>query len=215
MKIYSIIFKKIILAVFLFLPIFTNAQQAGPSPYTDQRNPISNINLPTRTTPQPLPATPPPSVPNDTRTWEQLSPTEQQYREAANCEALGIPQNQCGSSGSGGQAPGGTSGSGGQAPRQSAVSGGGNQTIQIPNPLGNVKTFGELINRLVNWLLIIGAPILTLMIIIGAFQIMTGAGEPEKITKGRHTITYAIIGYALLLISTGITKIIADVLSKR
>ncbi|GEM_PF-6993000 len=111
--------------------------------------------------------------------------------------------------GSGGQVSGG---SGGLVP--SVVSGGGNQPIQIPNPLG-VRTFGELINRLVNWLLIISAPILTLMIIIGAFQIMTGAGEPEKITKGRHTITYAIIGYALLLISTGITKIIADVLGAK
>lgn len=116
-------------------------------------------------------------------------------------------------SGSGVLVPIGGSGSGIQAP--STVSGGGNQPIQIPNPLGNVKTFAELINRLVNWLLIIGAPILTLMIIIGAFQIMTGAGEPEKITKGRHTITYAIIGYALLLISTGITTIIANVLGKR
>ncbi len=129
-------------------------------------------------------------------------------------KALEIQEQYSGPSGSGVQAPT-NSGSGIQGSRQSAVRGGGNQPIQIPNPLGNVKTFGELINRLVNWLLIIGAPILTLMIIIGAFQIMTGAGEPEKITKGRHTITYAIIGYALLLISTGITKIIADVLGKR
>ena len=41
------------------------------------------------------------------------------------------------------------------------------------------------------------------------------AGEPEKITKGRHTITYAIIGYALLLISSGITTIIQNLLSGR
>ena len=111
---------------------------------------------------------------------------------------------------SGSTGAGGTFGTG-----KTSGSGGGSQSIKIPNPLGNVKTFGELINRLVNWLLIIGAPILTLMIIVGAFQIMTGAGEPEKITKGRHTITYAIIGYALLLISTGITTIIANVLSNR
>ena len=137
-------------------------------------------------------------------TWKQLSPTEQQYRDAANCEALGISPEQC--------FPGG--GSRTILPIKSST-GGGSQSIKIPNPLGNVKTFGELINRLVNWLLIIGAPILTLMIIVGAFQIMTGAGEPEKITKGRHTITYAIIGYALLLISTGITTIIANVLSNR
>lgn len=91
---------------------------------------------------------------------------------------------------------------------------GGSQTIQIPNPL-QAKTFEDLIAAINRWLLIIAVPILTLMIIIGAFQIMTGAGNPEKITQGRHTITYAIIGYALLLISSGVTFIIKEVLGTR
>lgn len=89
--------------------------------------------------------------------------------------------------------------------------GGRTQVIELPNPL-KATNFAELINRLTNWLLVIGAPILVLMIIIGAFQIMTGAGNPENITKGRHTITWAIIGYALLLISSGITLIIKQLL---
>jgi len=85
------------------------------------------------------------------------------------------------------------------------------QVITLPNPL-QAKTFQELIQRIVNWLLVIGAPILVLMIIIGAFQIMTGAGNPEKITMGRRTITYAVFGYALLLISNGIILIIKQLL---
>ncbi|MDO8430038.1 MAG: pilin [bacterium] len=92
---------------------------------------------------------------------------------------------------------------------------GGQQTIRIPNPLGTTTTFTQLISRIVNWLLVIGAPILTLMIIIGAFQFLTAGGEPDKVTKGRHTITYAVIGYALLLLSTGIIKIIENLLGAR
>ena len=91
---------------------------------------------------------------------------------------------------------------------------GGSQTIQLVNPL-RANTFEELISRIVNWLLVIGAPILTLFIIIGSFQIMTAGGNPENITKGRHTITYAVIGYALLLLSSGIIYIIKDVLGAR
>jgi hypothetical protein len=106
---------------------------------------------------------------------------------------------------SGSTGPGGASGSG------STFGTGGSQTITIPNPLG-ATSFEELIVRLNRWLLVIAAPILTLMIVIGAFQILTGAGEPDKITKGRHTITYAIIGYALLLLSSGIVFIIRQVL---
>ena len=92
---------------------------------------------------------------------------------------------------------------------------GGQQTIKIPNPLGQTTTFTQLISRIVNWLLVIGAPILTLMIIIGAFQFLTAGGNPEKVIQGRHTITYAVIGYALLLLSSGIIKIIENLLGAR
>lgn len=91
---------------------------------------------------------------------------------------------------------------------------GGQQTsqrISISNPLG-VNTFADLIAKINNWLIWIGVPIFTLMIFIGAFQIMIAGSTPDKMTKGRHTITYAVIGYALLLISTGITTIIKNVL---
>ncbi|MEK9170526.1 MAG: pilin [Patescibacteria group bacterium] len=86
-----------------------------------------------------------------------------------------------------------------------------NQKISISNPLG-VSTFADLIAKINRWLIIIGAPILTLMILIGAFQIMFAGSTPDKVTEGRHTITYAIIGYGLLLISTGIAYIIKDIL---
>ena len=92
-------------------------------------------------------------------------------------------------------------------------SGGGSETIKIPNPL-KTTSFTKLIDRLVNWLLVIGTPILVLMIIIGAFQIMTGAGNPEQITKGRQTVTWAIVGYALLILSKSVTFIIAELLKK-
>ena len=101
--------------------------------------------------------------------------------------------------------------SGGPTRTDTVRGGSGIQSIRLPNPL-QANTFQELIGRVVNFLLAIGAPILVLMIIIGAFQIMTGAGNPENITKGRQTITYAIIGYALLLLSKGITIIIEQLL---
>ena|GEM_PF-1184594 len=105
----------------------------------------------------------------------------------------------------------GSTGSGGTTGSGNTFGSGGSQSIKIPNPL-QVGSFEELIVRINRWLLVIAAPILTLMIVIGAFQILTAAGNPENITKGRHTITYAVIGYALLLLSSGIIFIIREVL---
>lgn len=101
--------------------------------------------------------------------------------------------------------------SGGKLTGSGSTAGTGGK-VSIPNPIIGVKSIAELIARINSWLLWISAPILTLMILIGAFQLMTGAGEPDKITKGKHTITWAVIGYALLLLSTGLTAIIKEVL---
>ena len=105
------------------------------------------------------------------------------------------------------KAPSGGSESNIQAPVSGNRNYGG--TIKIPNPL-KVNDISGLIDRIVNWLIIIGAPILTLMVLIGAFQILTAVGDTEKAIEGRKTITYAVAGYILLLISKGITMIIAE-----
>ncbi|OGY63646.1 MAG: hypothetical protein A3I89_02830 [Candidatus Harrisonbacteria bacterium RIFCSPLOWO2_02_FULL_41_11] len=85
-------------------------------------------------------------------------------------------------------------------------------TIKIPNPLGT-NNLAELINTIISRLIFLGAPIVTLMILIGAFQILTAAGDEQKIITARRTILYTVIGYALLLLSAGITSIIKDILS--
>ena len=84
------------------------------------------------------------------------------------------------------------------------------------NPLGKGTTIESLIDRIVKWLVFyIGPSIVTLMIILGAFQIMAAGGNPEKIKKGKQIVTYAIIGYALLLLSSGIISILKEVLGAK
>ncbi len=104
------------------------------------------------------------------------------------------------------------------APTKLPVSGtktSGTQVISLPNPLGSVKTIPELIVRIVDWLIFIASvAVLPFMIIWGAYQMLTAGGNPEGVTNARHTITWAIVGYALLLISKGIELIIKDVLTR-
>ena len=81
------------------------------------------------------------------------------------------------------------------------------------NPLGKGTTIKDVIDRVISWLVVyIGPSIVTLMILWGAFRIMTAGGEPEKFKEGKNIVTYAIIGYALLLISSGLISILKEVL---
>lgn len=92
--------------------------------------------------------------------------------------------------------------------------GGSGGPISIPNPL-QVNSFSDLIDRITGYLMVIGAPIVTLMVLWGAFQILTAGANPDNVTKGRKTITYAVIGYAVILISKGLTLIIKDILGSK
>lgn len=81
----------------------------------------------------------------------------------------------------------------------------------LPNLLG-VSSVSGLVDKIVNFLLAIAAPIAIIMILIGAYQIMFAAGNSEKWKTGKNTIIYALMGYGIILISKGIILIIQDFL---
>lgn len=86
--------------------------------------------------------------------------------------------------------------------------------IEIPNPI-KTKSIAELIDRIVTYLITIATIIFPLVIIYGAFQLLSTGGDVEKAIMGRKTITYAVIGYVLILVSKGITMIVAEILGAR
>ncbi len=89
----------------------------------------------------------------------------------------------------------------------------GGQTISLPNPLAGTNTFTDLLRKIVDWMITIGAPIATVMIIVGAFQMVFAQGDPKRFEAGKNTILYTVIGYGIILIGWGFVTIIQDVLS--
>ncbi|MDE2001641.1 MAG: hypothetical protein KGI60_03720 [Patescibacteria group bacterium] len=90
---------------------------------------------------------------------------------------------------------------------------GNSQSITLPNPLGNTSTIPDLIGKLVDWLIYIASiAILPAMIVWGAYKFLMAGGDPEKVTEGRHTLTWAVVGYALILLSKSIEIIIQNFL---
>jgi hypothetical protein len=83
--------------------------------------------------------------------------------------------------------------------------------ITLPNPL-NCEDIPCVVQNIANGLFYIATPIVVVMVLIGAFQILIAGGNPEKITKGRNTIFYAVVGYAVVLVAQGLALIIKEVL---
>lgn len=82
-----------------------------------------------------------------------------------------------------------------------------NPPVGIDNPL----KFDDLTSLLVfigTQLYYISIPIVTIMILYGAFQILTAGGEPDKIQTGKRTIWYAVIGFVIVLLAGGVSDLI-------
>ncbi len=103
----------------------------------------------------------------------------------------------------GGGTGGGNNGGGGMA-----VSGYGG----LENPIGS-KNLNDIINNLSLWLYIFSVPILALLILYGAFLMVTSGGEEEKYSQGIKIVKWGVIGFVLVLLSGAIAAIIRGVLS--
>ena len=80
--------------------------------------------------------------------------------------------------------------------------------ISLPNPL-SVGNFEELIDIIIDWLLLITAPLVVLIIVYAGFVYMTGSfsptlekqNSPEAVRQAKKMIMYALLGYAIILLS--------------
>ena len=82
---------------------------------------------------------------------------------------------------------------------------------ELTNPLGTTSIV-QIINNVLNYLIYISVPILAIMILVGGFQILTARDNSEKISNGRKTIMYAVVGFTIILISKGVALIILKIM---
>lgn len=69
-------------------------------------------------------------------------------------------------------------------------------------------TLGDLINRVMNFLIPIAGVILFLIIIWGGYDFLMSGGEPDKIKSGKAKITSGLIGFGLLLFAYVAAKLV-------
>lgn len=80
-------------------------------------------------------------------------------------------------------------------------------TVNLPNPL-NTNSITEVVKNITGWLITVATPVVAVMVIIGAFQMLFAGGSEEKFRNGKKTITYSVIGFVIVLLAKGIAAII-------
>jgi len=79
--------------------------------------------------------------------------------------------------------------------------------IEFQNPL-QYDTFGELIDKIMDFIFVLAVVAAPLVIIVGALQLLTSGGDPKKTGAGKNMITYALIGLAIILLARGLIAMI-------
>jgi|GEM_PF-6097115 len=79
-------------------------------------------------------------------------------------------------------------------------------------PTTKAKSIEDLLRAVAGFLLTIAIPIATIMVIIGAFQILTSGGSPDKVTTGKKTIIYAVVGLAIIALFRVLLAILGQLL---
>lgn len=84
-------------------------------------------------------------------------------------------------------------------------------TIEIEPPT-KYKTFGELIEAIIDFIYKIALVLAPLFIVIAGFYFVTASGDPAKIKTGQDIIKYTLIGLLIILLATGLIAVIQSVL---
>lgn len=137
-----------------------------------------------------------------------LHPTSAYFPLETMDDGTGVTPGPGGSTGvSGG--PGGSTGVSSGPGGGSGVSPGPGGTTGITNPVKQ-DNICKLINSLVNIVVEIGAIVAVLFIIWSGFLFIKAQGKPDELTKAKNTFYMTLIGTAILVGASVITKIIVN-----
>lgn len=87
----------------------------------------------------------------------------------------------------------------------------GDDTVPITGPAGFIagETLGDVISRIIPYVYVFAGIGLLLMLISGGFSLLTAASDPKKLDSGKQRITYAIVGFFIVILSYWGVQLIA------
>lgn len=84
-------------------------------------------------------------------------------------------------------------------------------SVVICNPI-QACDFEELVGGIIGFIFMIALALAPLMIIIGAFYILTAGADPKRVETGKNIILYTVIGFAIILLGRALVYVIQNIL---
>jgi len=85
-------------------------------------------------------------------------------------------------------------------------------TTEIEGPIEGINTLGDLVNKIMEYLIPFASIILLVVLVWGGFDYLMSKGEPNGLKAGKAKITAGIIGFVLLAASYILVKLITAII---
>lgn len=81
--------------------------------------------------------------------------------------------------------------------------------FNIPK-IGNIDSLNALLDKIVDFLIAVGAPIATIMVIYAGLSYIFAAGDTQKLAQARAILIWTAVGFGIILVAKGIIKVIEE-----
>ena len=78
---------------------------------------------------------------------------------------------------------------------------------------GCVDNPGEMVMKVINWVIGVSGLVAVIFVIIGGVSYMTSSGDPGKVKRAKDTIMYALIGLAIVALSFAISSFVSGMIN--
>ena len=92
--------------------------------------------------------------------------------------------------------------SGGQPTGSGSSASGGSG--QLFNYFGSGSTLDSVLSKIIDYFIGVSVSVAVIIVIYGAWKMMTASGDPKKFQEGQKTVLYAAIGLLVILLARGI-----------
>ncbi|MDP2735293.1 MAG: hypothetical protein Q8P12_03735 [bacterium] len=87
------------------------------------------------------------------------------------------------------------------------------QLEPLPEGPQDAEAVLAIIVVVTNWVFAIFLSIAVIFLIWGAFEFVTGTGDPQKIDSAKKRLLYAVIGIGLALLANGVDDVLRSILT--
>jgi len=75
---------------------------------------------------------------------------------------------------------------------------------QLFNYFGSGSTLDSVLSKIIDYFIGVSVSVAVIIVIYGAWKMMTASGDPKKFQEGQKTVLYAAIGLLVILLARGI-----------